>query len=126
MVSPECANGPSKTFWTLLRQLGVNACSEMAMAVPGRDRVGGLAAAARHRRGGTSSQFLSGLLMAAPPRRARKVTIEVEGELVSEPYVAMTVEMMRQWNLSVEVPAPGIYRIPAPQWQGTPSSQRPT
>src|SRR5262249_56281197 len=74
-------------------------------------------------RGGVSSQFLSGLLLAAP-FAPHAMTVEVEGGLVSEPYVAMTVEMMRQWNLSVEAPAPGVFRIPAPQWQPVPPAHR--
>jgi 3-phosphoshikimate 1-carboxyvinyltransferase len=48
-----------------------------------------------------SSQFLSGLLMASA-RSEADVKIIVAGELVSVPYIAMTVEMMRQWHLRVE------------------------
>ena len=45
-------------------------------------------------RGDISSQFLSGLLMAAPYAE-QPVEIVVEGELVSQPYVRMTLEVMR-------------------------------
>lgn len=113
---------PIQDLLDALRQLGVNAYSESGNGCPPvvieSDGWKG-----QHVRvkGGTSSQFLSGLLMAAA-FAPRAVTVEVEGELVSEPYVAMTVEMMRQWNLSVEVPSPGVYRIPAPQWQTGPAS----
>lgn len=51
-------------------------------------------------RGDLSSQFLSGLLMAAPWADG-EIIIEVDGPLVSAPYVAMTVAMMRQWDLRV-------------------------
>jgi 3-phosphoshikimate 1-carboxyvinyltransferase len=51
-------------------------------------------------RGDVSSQFLSGLLMAAPYAESH-VTIEVEGELVSVPYVQMTLAMMRSWGVLV-------------------------
>jgi 3-phosphoshikimate 1-carboxyvinyltransferase len=37
------------------------------------------------------------------PRAQGDVTLEVEGTLVSEPYVAMTVAMMSQWGLQVTV-----------------------
>jgi 3-phosphoshikimate 1-carboxyvinyltransferase len=51
-------------------------------------------------RGEVSSQFLSGLLMASPYAES-PVTIEVEGELVSVPYVQMTLAMMRAWGVLV-------------------------
>lgn len=108
-----------------LGQLGVNAYSETGNGCP-PVVVESNGWQTQHVRvkGDVSSQFLSGLLLAAP-FAPREVTIEVEGGLVSEPYVAMTVEMMRQWNLSVEVPAPGVYRIPAPQWQISAVTGRP-
>lgn len=53
-------------------------------------------------RAGVSSQFLSGLLMAAPfTADGGAVEIEIDGPLVSEPYVEMTLAMMKQWQLPV-------------------------
>jgi len=53
-------------------------------------------------RGDVSSQFLSGLLMAAPlAARSAGLTIRVAGELISQPYVAMTVAMMRRFGVEV-------------------------
>lgn len=53
-------------------------------------------------RGDVSSQFLSGLLMAAPlvapPAGLR---VQVAGELISQPYVAMTVAMMKRFGVAV-------------------------
>ena len=53
-------------------------------------------------RGDVSSQFLTGLLMAAPlvapPQGLR---VQVAGELISQPYVAMTVAMMRRFGVEV-------------------------
>jgi 3-phosphoshikimate 1-carboxyvinyltransferase len=53
-------------------------------------------------RGDVSSQFLSGLLMAAPlvapPEGLR---VQVAGELISQPYVAMTVAMMKRFGVEV-------------------------
>jgi len=65
-------------------------------------------------RGGVSSQFASGLLLAAPFAKQDTV-IEIEGNLVSEPYVAMTVEMLRQWGLEIEPQREGHYHIPGNQ-----------
>lgn len=64
-----------------------------------------------------SSQFVSGLLMAAP-LAMNDVMIEIRGELASEPYVAMTLAVMEAFGVeSVEdglrkfiVPAPQPYR----------------
>jgi 3-phosphoshikimate 1-carboxyvinyltransferase len=70
-------------------------------------------------RGNVSSQFLSGLLMAAPALApADGLEILVEGELISQPYVAMTVSMMRSFGARLEGGAgryrvwPGVYRSP--------------
>lgn len=52
-------------------------------------------------RGDVSSQFLSGLLMALPYSRD-VTTVEVAGELVSKPYVDMTIGLMREFGVEVE------------------------
>jgi 3-phosphoshikimate 1-carboxyvinyltransferase len=49
-------------------------------------------------RGDISSQFLSGLLLAAPFASGPS-QVKVEGPLVSSPYVAMTIQMLHQWGL---------------------------
>ncbi|MGH7329981.1 MAG: 3-phosphoshikimate 1-carboxyvinyltransferase, partial [Polyangiaceae bacterium] len=51
---------------------------------------------------GTLSQWISGLLILAPFAR-RRTTIYVDGELNEKPYVDLTVRMMRQFGLLVEV-----------------------
>lgn len=51
--------------------------------------------------GNISSQFLSGLLMAAPYAR-QPVELVVSGELVSKPYVEMTLAVMEAFGGSVE------------------------
>jgi 3-phosphoshikimate 1-carboxyvinyltransferase len=68
-------------------------------------------------RGDVSSQYLSALLMALP--LAGGGAIEVEGELISRPYVEITLGMMQRFGVAVErsgwrafhVPAAG-YRAP--------------
>lgn len=60
---------------------------------------GGLAAI----HGGISSQFLSSLLMAAPACPSA-VRLNVEGELVSKPYVTMTLQMMKSFGVNVRTP----------------------
>jgi 3-phosphoshikimate 1-carboxyvinyltransferase len=65
-----------------------------------------------------SSQFLSGMLMAAP-YCASDVELTVYGELVSKPYVAMTLAVMRSFGVKSEAHGFHKFRIPAPQtYQG--------
>src|SRR6056297_1592068 len=52
-------------------------------------------------RGNVSSQYLSGLMMAAPISR-RAIRIRVDGELVSKPYVEMTAAVMESFGARVE------------------------
>ncbi|HUW49681.1 MAG TPA: 3-phosphoshikimate 1-carboxyvinyltransferase [Sulfuricella sp.] len=52
-------------------------------------------------RGNVSSQFLTALLMAAPLAR-QDVTIEVVGELVSKPYIEITLNLMGRFGIEVE------------------------
>ncbi|MDD5242328.1 MAG: 3-phosphoshikimate 1-carboxyvinyltransferase [Sulfuricella sp.] len=52
-------------------------------------------------RGNVSSQFLTALLMAAPLAR-QDVTIEVVGELISKPYIEITLNLMRRFGVEVE------------------------
>ncbi len=54
-------------------------------------------------RGGVSSQFVSGLLMAAPlVAPASGLTVNVPGTLISQPYVAMTVGEMARFGVVVK------------------------
>jgi 3-phosphoshikimate 1-carboxyvinyltransferase len=70
-------------------------------------------------KGDVSSQFLSALLLAAPLRQ-RDSVIEVEGELISKPYVELTlglmgrfgVEVAREGWLRFRIPAAARYRSP--------------
>ncbi|HZQ62609.1 MAG TPA: 3-phosphoshikimate 1-carboxyvinyltransferase [Casimicrobiaceae bacterium] len=73
-------------------------------------------------RGNVSSQFLSALLMALPlvtSRAGHDIAIEVVGELISRPYVAITTRLMRRFGVEVRatrtgfvVPAHARYRSP--------------
>lgn len=66
------------------------------VVVQGRGLPGGLVSV----RGDVSSQFLSGLLMAAPYAES-PMTISIEGNLVSRPYVDMTIAVMTAFGVSV-------------------------
>jgi 3-phosphoshikimate 1-carboxyvinyltransferase len=64
-------------------------------------------------RGDVSSQFLSGLLMAAPAMRTG-LSVELDGELVSKPYVDMTVTLMEAFGVTTARPGDHIWQV-APQ-----------
>ncbi|HVW03137.1 MAG TPA: 3-phosphoshikimate 1-carboxyvinyltransferase [Planctomycetaceae bacterium] len=70
----------------------------------------GLAGGNSHVPGSISSQYLSALLMAAPAARG-PVDIHIDGTLVSEPYIDMTLGVMAQFGVEVGTSVDGQYRI---------------
>ena len=71
-------------------------------------------------RGNVSSQFLTALLMALPLVARRDVVIDVVGELISRPYIEITLKMLEQFGIAVRrdgwsrftIPAGSAYRSP--------------
>ncbi|HEX4797855.1 MAG TPA: 3-phosphoshikimate 1-carboxyvinyltransferase [Burkholderiales bacterium] len=63
-------------------------------------------------RGDVSSQYLSALLMALPMTGAQ-TEIEVEGELISKPYVEITLNLMRRFGVKVERNGWKAFAVPA-------------
>ena len=57
-----------------------------------------------------SSQFASGLLLAAP-RAAGAVTVALEGDPVSASYLDLTVSVMARCGVQVARPGPGRFRV---------------
>jgi 3-phosphoshikimate 1-carboxyvinyltransferase len=54
-------------------------------------------------RGNVSSQFLTAILMSAPlMAREHPVSIDVVGELISKPYIEITLNLMRRFGVTVE------------------------
>lgn len=70
-------------------------------------------------RGDVSSQFLTGLLMALPLTGV-ETTVDVVGELISKPYIEITLAIMARFGVTVKregwqrfvVPAGSVYRSP--------------
>lgn len=100
-----------------LRRLGAEVRYEGAegyppIAIEGRTLRGGTLELPAH----VSSQYISALLMVAP-RMERGLQIRLEGEVLSRPYIDMTVALMRHFGAEVawldertlEV-RPGVYR----------------
>jgi 3-phosphoshikimate 1-carboxyvinyltransferase len=72
-------------------------------------------------RGDVSSQFLTALLLALPLASAEhEIAIEVEGELVSRPYIDITLELLARFGIAVQrsgwqrftIPQGSAYRTP--------------
>ena len=54
-------------------------------------------------RGDVSSQFLTALLLALPlAAREREVTVQVEGELISRPYIHITLALLERFGVAVQ------------------------
>jgi 3-phosphoshikimate 1-carboxyvinyltransferase len=66
-------------------------------------------------RGDVSSQYLSALLMALP-MRGERTEIEVEGELISRPYVEITLNLMRRFGVEVEREGWSRFTVPAKRY----------
>ena len=78
---------------------------------------GGAGAGANVRiRADVSSQFLSALLLALPLVREselRSTTVTLTTPLISQPYVAMTMNLMQRFGVTIESPDPQTFRVPA-------------
>ena len=99
---PRMRERPIADLLGTLRQLGANFDSETNNGCPPVVvRANGLAGGAATVRGDISSQFLSGLLMAAPGAAA-PVTLEVDGTLVSQPYIRLTLSVMESFGVDVK------------------------
>jgi 3-phosphoshikimate 1-carboxyvinyltransferase len=64
-------------------------------------------------RGDVSSQFLTALLMALPLVAKDPVMIEVIGELISRPYIDITLKLMARFGVKVVCPDAQTFMIPA-------------
>jgi 3-phosphoshikimate 1-carboxyvinyltransferase len=64
-------------------------------------------------RGDVSSQFLTALLMALPLLAKEAIRIEVIGELISRPYIEITLKLMQRFGVQVQCPDVQTFVIPA-------------
>ncbi|MGA2034286.1 MAG: 3-phosphoshikimate 1-carboxyvinyltransferase [Thermoguttaceae bacterium] len=112
--TPRMRERPIQDLLHALEQLGAAAVSALGSGCPpvvvqAAGLPGGRATVA----GNLSSQFLSALLMAAPCAE-HPVELIVQGRLVSQPYVEMTLRVMEAFGIAVQPSADGRFRIPAP------------
>ena len=64
-------------------------------------------------RGDVSSQFLTALLMALPLVATKDVVIEVVGELISKPYIEITLNLLARYGIQVKREGWQRFTIPA-------------
>jgi 3-phosphoshikimate 1-carboxyvinyltransferase len=97
-----------------LREFGISVASERGTDCPPVVLTGtGLSGGTTTVNANVSSQFLSAILMASPCATA-PIEIRLAGEMVSEPYVEMTLEVMSQFGVDVDRRESGRFRV-APQ-----------
>jgi 3-phosphoshikimate 1-carboxyvinyltransferase len=116
---PRMRERPIQDLLDALNQLGARATTENGNGCPPVVvHANGLPGGHATVRGDISSQFLSGLLLAAPCAQA-PVELTINGPLVSQPYVRMTLDVMRSFAARVDcsehhdhfaVSAPQVYR----------------
>ncbi len=98
-----------------LRQVGADITYELEEGYPPIQ----ISAAAIHIhdvvkvRGNVSSQFLTALLMSLPLVAKNPVRIEVIGELISRPYIEITLKLMARFGVRVQCPDAQSFVIPA-------------
>ncbi len=106
---------PMKPLLSALKGLGVMCWSTR---LNGRPPIvvkgGGISGGSVEIRGDVSSQFISGLLIAAP-RAERDISIKILGPLVSKPYVDMTLETLFEASVDVENESYKRFLVRAPQ-----------
>ena len=98
---PRMRERPIGDLLDALQQLGVDAASVNGTNCPPvvvRSR--GISGGTITLKADVSSQYLSGLLLAAP-RASQPITLRLAGPAVSEPYIAMTIAMLRHWHATV-------------------------
>ena len=109
--TPRMRQRPIGDLLEALQGLGVHAVSRLKNGCPPVViTADGLPGGRTTIAGDVSSQFLSGLLMAAPYAR-HVVELIVEGQLVSRPYVDMTLMVMRSFGVIAPEREPGRFEI---------------
>jgi 3-phosphoshikimate 1-carboxyvinyltransferase len=111
---PAMRKRPIGPLLDALRQLGVDAASEAGNGCPPvRIDTEGLPGGEVTMPGHLSSQYFTGLMLAAPAAKGT-VTIRVAGELISRPYIAITAEVMRAFGVEVDL-GDDVFTVPGGQ-----------
>jgi 3-phosphoshikimate 1-carboxyvinyltransferase len=120
--APRMRERPIRDLVDALRPLGADVRYSGAEGFPpldikpGRIRVANVAM-----RGDVSSQFLTAMLMALPIAGGG-ATIEIAGELISKPYIDITLKLMQRFGVSVEREDWRLFRVPADSRYASPGT----
>jgi 3-phosphoshikimate 1-carboxyvinyltransferase len=126
--SPRMHERPIGDLVDALRQLGANITYDGTEGfpplriMPADIRPGGVTV-----RGDVSSQFLTGLLMALPlcaSSGGKPLTISVTGELISRPYIEITLALMARFGVTVEREEWRRFTLPGGQHYRSPGELR--
>ena len=123
--TPRMRQRPVADLLQALNSLGSDATSDLGTGCPpitvrGDMLEGGYAFV----KGDVSSQFLSGLLMALPYAKTA-TTVEVQGVLVSRPYVEMTLSVMENFGVRIANHDFRRFNIEPAQYTGRPYAIEP-
>ncbi len=100
--TPRMRQRPVADLLKALNGLGADIKSDLGTGCPPVTiQASGLDGGYAFVKGDVSSQFLSGLLMALP-YASEMTTVEVQGTLVSQPYVTMTLAVMDEFGVAAE------------------------
>src|SRR5262245_41833877 len=112
---PRMRQRPIQPLIDGLTPLGVDARAEVDNGCPPVIVQGsGLPGGTARVRGDISSQYFSALMQAAP-YAASDVDVQVEGKLVSVPYVEMTAGTMAEFGVRVDIHGEAGFHVPAGQ-----------
>ena len=73
-------------------------------------------------RGDVSSQFLTALLLALPLVATQDIVVEVQGELISKPYIDITLNLLARFGIKVQRDGWQTFTIPAGSSYQSPGS----
>ena len=112
---PRMLERPIAHLVDALRQLGADISYEGQEGYPPlRIRARGLRGGSVSIRGNVSSQYLTALLLASPLAQDA-LQIEIIGDLVSRPYIDMTIDVMRRFGVSVDNDNYQAFHVPGGQ-----------
>jgi len=111
--SPRMQERPIGSLVSALNQLGVEAtCIGKKDFPPVLIRANGLPGGSVEIDGTQSSQFVSSLLLSAPYAE-KDVEIRITGNLVSQPYVDITLDVMKTFGISVVRDGYAYFKVPS-------------
>ncbi len=116
---PAMRNRPIQPLLDALNALGAKAESlEGTGCPPIRVTSSGVRGGRFSMRGDLSSQYFTGLVMSAPYFQTG-LTLEVEGDLVSKPYITMTAQAMNAFGVRLEIADFKRFHVAPGEYTGT-------